>query len=54
MNLEDIKPSTIGGIKRLAKGIKKARQIKHMEALELAAKQAGYQNYRHAQNALAE
>lgn len=51
-DLNELKPKTLDGIKNLATGIKKRDGIKHHEALELAAKQAGYQNYRHAQNVL--
>lgn len=50
---ESIRPSSIGGIKRLAKNLKAAGQIKHAQALDLASQQAGYQNYRHAINQLA-
>lgn len=45
-------PSTLEGIKRTAKRIKKAEGITHTQALEKAAKLAGYQNYRHALNTL--
>lgn len=41
-------PSTLDGVKRLAKTIKREQVVPHHEALELAAKRAGYQNYRHA------
>lgn len=47
-----IRPSTIEGIKSLAKTIKKAKGITHTAALEEASKQAGYQNYTHARNTL--
>ena len=46
-------PSSIGGIKRLAKSLKRQRGIPHMQALDTAAQQAGYQNLRHAKNTLA-
>lgn len=45
-------PKTIDGIKRLAKFIKKRDGIKHHEALNKAAEQAGFRNFKHAQNAL--
>lgn len=47
-------PSTVDGIKRLAKAIKRAQAIPHHEALDLAAQRAGYQNLRHAQGQLTE
>ena len=47
-------PSTVDGIKRLAKVIKRERGLTHHEALDLAAQRAGYQNLRHAQHQLAE
>ncbi|MDH4874416.1 hypothetical protein [Pseudomonas sp. BN515] len=49
---DQIHPTTLVGIKRLAKTIKKAKGILHAQALDEAAKQAGYQNFRHAQRAL--
>jgi hypothetical protein len=48
-----VAPSTVDGIKRLAKKIKRAQSIPHHEALALASKQAGFQNLRHAQKQLA-
>lgn len=47
-----VHPSTIEGIKRLAKSIKRERKITHSQALQEAAKTAGFQNLRHAQRAL--
>ena len=41
-------PKTLEGLKRLAKKIKKSSGVQHSEALNLAAKQCGYNNYRHA------
>jgi len=53
----DTKPSvhstTLPGIKRAAKTIKRQRGISHAEALNAAAQAAGYQNFRHARNSLA-
>jgi hypothetical protein len=46
-------PSTLDGIKRLAKTIKRERGIPHHLALEEASRAAGYQNLRHAQNQIA-
>jgi hypothetical protein len=42
-------PSTIDGIKRLAKAIKHQERVAYHVALDLAANRAGYQNIRHAQ-----
>ena len=47
-----LRPSTLDGIKRLAKSIKDERAITHREALELAARQAGYQSFTHARHQL--
>ncbi|WFC43204.1 hypothetical protein [Pseudoxanthomonas sp. SE1] len=45
-------PKTLEGIKKLAKKIKKAREITHTAALHEAAKVSGYDNYQHALNVL--
>lgn len=47
-----IKPTTVEGIKRLAKQIKRERALTHTAALHEAAKQAGFQNWQHAHKAL--
>lgn len=52
--MESKPPSTLEGIKRLAKRIKKEKCIQHSDALNEAAKVAGYENFRHAQNKLNE
>jgi hypothetical protein len=49
---ESIRPSTMSGIKRLAKHIKVAKGVLHREALNQAATAAGYENFRHAQRML--
>ncbi|MEL7936417.1 DUF5623 domain-containing protein [Pseudomonas delhiensis] len=49
---QSVQPSTLAGISRLAKAIKKQDQITHLAALEIAAQRAGYQNYQHARHAL--
>ncbi len=46
-------PSSIGGIKSLARKIKKATGASHTEALDKAAQGAHFQNYAHAQRTLA-
>lgn len=52
MSSEAIRPSTMVGIKRLAKSIKNELGIQHHLALEAAAQSAGFQNFRHATNVL--
>lgn len=47
-----VPPSTLRGIKRKAKSIARLRQISHSEALDIAAMESGYENFRHAQRAL--
>lgn len=49
---QSVQPSTLAGISRLAKAIRKQDQITHLAALEIAAQRAGYQNYQHARHAL--
>jgi hypothetical protein len=49
---ENTRPSTIGGIKRLAKQIKKSSGIPHHEALDSAARTASFENFAHARNQL--
>lgn len=49
-----IHPSTMEGIKRLASSIRRDSHIPHHEALERAAQQAGYENFRHAKARLAD
>lgn len=46
-------PSTLDGIKRRAKAIKRDRSVPHHQALDFAAHEAGYENIRHAQAVLA-
>ena len=45
-------PSTLPGIKRLAKAIGKQDGIPHIQALDRAAEICGYQNYHHARRVL--
>lgn len=51
-DLKAIAPKTIEGIKSLAKSIKKAHGVPHHEALNTAAKQAGFANFHDAHKAL--
>lgn len=48
MNTGSIRPSTVDGIKKLAKKIKRERNVPHTEALDLASRQAGFENFVHA------
>lgn len=48
----DLKPTTMDGLKRLAKRIKRERGIQHAEALEVAARQAGFASFHAARAAL--
>lgn len=52
MSSKIIQPSTLVGIKRLAKSIKTERNIQHVQALNVAAQTAGFQNFKHASNVL--
>ena len=54
MTIGMLRPQTLKGIKSLAVKIKRDRGIPHHEALEVAAKQAGFETYRHAHNVLDE
>lgn len=49
---ENIQPSTIGGIKRHAKQLKKANGVPHHKALDIAARSASFENFTHACNQL--
>lgn len=44
----DIRPTTIVGIKRLANNLRKSEGIRHLSALDLASTRAGFKNFRHA------
>ena len=52
MSSEAIRPTTLEGIKRLAKSLKVERRVQHVQALDVASQAAGFQNFRHASNAL--
>lgn len=52
MSNNTVRPSSIEGIKRLAKSIKRERGITHTLSLDEAARQGAFQNFRHAQNVL--
>lgn len=48
MDTDNVRPTTIEGIKRLAKRLAKAEGIQHSAALERAAQAAGFGNFRAA------
>lgn len=52
MSLENFSPTTLDGIKRLATRIKKTNDTKHFAALDIAATQAGFRDFREAQKIL--
>lgn len=49
MNGNDIRPTTIVGIKRLANAIRKSEGVRHWSALDTASRRAGFANFRNAQ-----
>lgn len=49
---ENVRPSSIDGIKRLATQIKKDQGVKHAAALDIAAKAASFENFKHARRSL--
>lgn len=51
--LDDLKPTTLSGIKRLATRLKRSDGLTHQDALDEAARRSGFENLRHAQNMLA-
>ncbi|WP_245284051.1 DUF5623 domain-containing protein [Bradyrhizobium sp. Cp5.3] len=53
MSNDHIRPSSIEGIKQLAKRFKKSDGIQHAVALDKASKAAGFENYKHALRKLA-
>lgn len=52
MQTANIRPSTVDGIKQLAKKLKRENSISHTEALDLASRQAGFENFVHAKRRL--
>lgn len=50
--MTDITPTTIIGIKRLAKTLSRRDAVSHTVALDLAAQAAGFSNFKHASKAL--
>ena len=52
MTADVIRPTSIEGIKRLAKHVKASECIQHAKALDQAARSAGYENFTHARRQL--
>lgn len=52
MKIVSIRPSSLDGIKSLAKKLKQQRSIRHTEALEVASRQAGFESFVHARRLL--
>ncbi|WP_329832763.1 DUF5623 domain-containing protein [Stenotrophomonas geniculata] len=52
MVIASIRPSTLDGIKQLAKKVRRERQITHTLALDEASRQAGFENFQHARHSL--
>lgn len=52
-NLNDLKPTSLVGVKRLAKQLANRDGLKHSAALEAAAKQAGFPTFDACRRALA-
>ena len=52
MVIASIRPSTLDGVKQLAKKIRREQNITHTQALEAASRQAGYENFVHAKRQL--
>ncbi|TNF16507.1 MAG: hypothetical protein EP320_01730 [Rhodobacteraceae bacterium] len=52
MNIKNLTPTTIGGIKRLAKQLKKANGVPYSAALDDASIQAGFRDFREANSVL--
>jgi len=52
MSPEEISPTSIVGIKRLARTLGARQDIPHLQALDQAAKLGGFENFRHARNQL--
>lgn len=48
----NVHPTTLTGIKRLAKTIKAQESLTHSKALDEAARRGGYQNFQHAHHSL--
>ena len=52
MLIDELRPTTLDGVKSLAAQLRKQKGIKHSSALDIAAKAANCSNFRNAQNML--
>lgn len=52
MRTTDTPPSTLRGIRRRAKKLKREKHIAHDEALHLVARECGFQDFHHARRSL--
>lgn len=52
MNIASIRPSSVDGIKQLAKKICREHNTPHTHALDEASRQAGFENFMHAKRHL--
>ena len=52
MLIDDVRPSTLEGVKSLAAQLRKQQGIKHSTALDLAARAANCSNFKNAQRTL--
>lgn len=50
--IPNVNPSTIDGIKRMAKSLCRENNLSHVAALDVVAQQFGYDNFHHARRAL--
>lgn len=50
--IDELRPSTIDGIKRLADRLQTRSEIRRSDALDAAARRGGFQNYAHARRAI--
>lgn len=51
-SIPNVSPSTLDGIKRKAKAIGRERQLARYVALDISARQSGYESYQHARKAI--
>lgn len=51
-NVDELRPSTIDGIKRLADRLQAENRLSRSDALNAAARRGGFENYAHARNAI--
>ena len=52
MVIDDLRPTTLDGVKSLAAQLSKERGIQHLKALDFAARAANCENFKHARHTL--